>query len=46
MTAPKRPFWSVRGPVTLGFATLALLVGGGLAVLLLALRLIERRRPC
>lgn len=28
------------------FATLALLVGGGLAVLLLALRLIERRRPC
>ena len=28
MTAPKRPFWSVRGPVTLGFATLALLVGG------------------
>ena len=28
------------------FATLALMVGGGLAVLLLALRIIERRRPC
>lgn len=28
MTAPNRPFWSVRGPVTLGLATLALLVGG------------------
>jgi len=30
----------------MAFATLALMVGGGLAVLLLALRLIERRRPC
>ncbi len=28
------------------FATLALLVGGGIATLLLALRIIERRRPC
>ena len=28
------------------FATLALMVGGGIAVLLLALRIIERRRPC
>lgn len=25
---PPRPFWSIRGPVTLGFVTLALLVGG------------------
>ncbi len=25
---PQRPFWSIRGPVTLGFITLALLVGG------------------
>ncbi|MCG3181765.1 MAG: hypothetical protein BIFFINMI_04171 [Phycisphaerae bacterium] len=30
----------------MSFATLALAVGGGLAVLLLALHLIERRRPC
>lgn len=28
------------------FATLALIIGGGIAALLLALRLIERRRPC
>jgi len=28
------------------FATLALIIGGGIAALLLALRLIERRRTC
>jgi len=30
----------------MSFATLAMMVGGGLAALLLALRIIERRRPC
>jgi len=30
----------------MSFAALALAVGGGIAVLLLALRLIERRHPC